>query len=236
MFRLLRCTVVAFLTLSLAPSVQCAPIVTATHQFPPDFDDSRFRGTGAQAGMGIDSGTLYDNRVAQTFITEVGGRLATASFVARRFSGTMDELKVSIFTMLDGQPATEIASTRLEAEAFGEDLIFSPATYTSVADFTSRHVLLDPETEYAMVFSVDVVDARYQIQGYLLSGESHSPYPNGSFLKSQNGSPFEPGASTADLYFQVTVTPVPEPAAITLTTLAVSSCLTLRKRQVALPS
>lgn len=186
--------------------------------------------------MAIDSGTLYDKQVAQTFITEVEGRLATASFVARRFSGTMGDIRVSIFTISDGQPTIEVASTQLEAIAFGEDYRFRPTEYTSVADFTSQHVPLAPETEYAMVFSTNVVDARYQIQGYYLSSDSRSPYPNGSLLTSQNGSPFEPSATSADLYFEVTVTPIPEPAAVLLTTLAVCSSLILAKRRYFLPS
>ena len=211
-------TLLAALTLTLTGSAN-ASTVTASHVFPTN-------GSGhynVGAGLGTD-GAVFDNRQAQTFTARVGGYVSDASFIASRLPVTNVDLRVSIAPLIGGQPGLIIGSTTLNVDSFADGFLSgNPDSFTSVADFRSERVLLVADREYAMVFGTDTVEANYRIYG------DRSGYTDGEHIRSQNGSEFRPLGLDSDLFFEITVIPVPEPSTSFLATVGFLSLLRRRK-------
>ena len=198
-------------------SVQAASIVTASHTLPPSA--SSWFNTGA--GIGTD-GIVFDNREAQTFTATTSGILDTVSFVATRLSGTTADLRVTLTNLIGGQPGVSIASGLVGVNSFAEGFLSgNPDEFTTAINFFSENIFLEAESQYAIVFSTDTTEANYRIYG------DYSGYLDGTEMHFQNSGPFEP-SSSADLFFEVSVNPIPEPT--TLLLLGFGAMMLRRKR------
>jgi hypothetical protein len=188
-----------------------AAVVTALHTRHP----SASGGFHAGAGMAEQSPLVFDNRQAQSFLATVSGLVQEVSFVAYQSTGTTAALRVDITSVVSGLPGASLAAASVPIAAFPESV--SVPDLNVSADFSFTGLVLQAGTPYAIVFSSEVPNANYRLHGATSSHVPTSdPYPSGSKFSSQNGSPFEASPIKSDLYFQVTVDPVPEPAAVWL--------------------
>ncbi len=202
--------------LSLVTSVGHADVVASHTQTSP------FSGTfNSGAGMAEDDGIIYDNRQAQSFITNASGTLSTISFIAAKssFSPTTADLRVSLTTFASGQPGTTLASRLVSLSTF-EDSIASYDEFSHAIDFSASAIMLEADTQYALVFSSDTANANYRLYG------NSEGYLQGANYFSQNGSAFS--VRTGDLFFQVE-TGIPTPSTAALLALA-GLTATRRKR------
>lgn len=189
-------------------SVQATPVVTASHTLPT----SATRWFSAGAGIGTD-GTVFDNRVAQTFTVTTSGVLDTISFIATRSDGTTADLRVTLTNLIGGQPGISMASSLVEVNSFTEGFLSGrPDEFTTTLNFSSDDILLETGSQYAIVLSTDTIEANYRIYG------DYSGYLGGNKLSFQNSGPFESPPYEVDFFFEVTV--IPEPSSMFLVTAA----------------
>ena len=178
-----------------------AAIVVAEHTLPSNAT-SWFN---VGAGIGTD-GAVFDNRQAQTFVPTASGYLTDVSFDLYRI-GTSADLRISITTVMGGQPAATLDSVLLPFAAVGTNSLSSSfllgGTFSHTVQ-TSGTQLLYSGVTYALVFSSDTTEANYQIYG------DNSGYVSGTNLRFQNSGPFKDGVGS-DLLFRVTAVPIPEP-------------------------
>ena len=186
-------------------SVQALTTVTASHTYSPDV---RQRYSGG-AGMGTD-GAVYDNRKAQTFTVTTEGILNTISFMATRSTGTTADLRITLTDLHLGRPNMALASRLIELSSIPENTSPSPQQFTATVDFHSENMFLETGSRYGIVFSTDTTEANYGIYG------DYSGYSGGSYLSFQNTGPYEYPSYPSDLYFEVTVNSIPEPATLLL--------------------
>ena len=177
-------------------SSHAATVVTASHTLR----QARF----FTAGVGI--GTLgFDDRLAQSFTPETSGIVEQVSFVAVRSPGTTADLRVSITTLLDGEPGSVLGMTQLDVTSFLEDLPGGPDTFNSVAGFRSQGIFLEAQGQYAVTFSMDPMEGYYELY-------ADAPgYAGGALLRSRDANPYEALTHSSDAFFEVTINAVPEP-------------------------
>lgn len=185
-----------------------AELVTASHKKLP----STSGGFVSGAGMAVDppAPNPFDNRESQTFLALVSGSVSRVSFVAHAYSGTTAPLRVDITTVVGGQPAASLGHALVPVEEFPGPFIDDSVLNINV-DFSAASTMLNAGTLYSIVFSSEIPNANYGLYGVYESNlAAANRYTSGSRGFSQNGSPF--ASSASDLYFEVTVTPVPEPS------------------------
>jgi hypothetical protein len=209
----------AWITTTMS-SLRAAPVVTAEFQPPPGLSS----GFSTGAGMGIDppAPNPFDNRLAQTFEAIVAGRPATASLIVIRPLNTNAPLWVDIVTMSGGQVASVFASGSLAPAAFSTGPDPDPFQFNATVPLTATGALIAGE-EYAMVLRSATPDANYRVYG-----TSQVNYDPGDAFRSQNSLTFDRGLS-GDLFFRVTVEPVPEPAGIALFACVLTGTWRLRR-------
>lgn len=165
---------------------------------------------------------LIDSRVLQTFVAEKSGLPVSVSFIGYVNSGipgstfTTAPLLIELVTLNANQISTTIASGSLAATEFDEELVGSPHAFTHTVTL-SGGVELVADGEYGVLFRSATPNAFYRIYGRQEDG-----YPNGAGLWGNNVPTFEPVSIGSDFFFQVDVTPVPEPTAGILGALALS--------------
>lgn len=197
---IMRITAALHFIVVLAGSCRAATVL-AEHVLPETA--SGWYSVGA--GMGTD-GRVYDNRQAQTFTATSLGYLVSISFNAYRFSTTNADLRVSVTTVVAGQPAAVLASILVSPAAVAMQsptLDFMRGGGFSNTAVSTGHLLLEENTRYALVFQSDSVEANYRLIG------DYTGYAGGANLSFQNTGSF--GSSSGDLLFRVLVAPVPEP-------------------------
>jgi hypothetical protein len=215
----LACTSIAL----LSSLVDAAPIVTA--EFAPPLGLSG--GFNVGAGMGIDppAPAPFDNRLAQTFLATVTGQPSTVSLIVARPASTDAPLWVDIVTMSGGHVASILASGSAPPSTFPTGFDVDPFQFNGTILLISTGTLVAGQ-EYAMVLRSATPDANYRV-----FGTDEVRYEQGNALRSQNSPAFQPMLFGADLFFQVTVNPVPEPAGNVLTAFVMAAAgWTRRKR------
>lgn len=207
-----------------------AAITIAENPYPAD--GNGFNSVGA--GMGSDSGVIYDNRVAQTFMATTSGYLESVTFYAYRFGGTgMDaDLRVSVTEILGGQPGIVLESAYAPFSSISIDSppmehLRDGSAATNVV--FSATTLLESGMTYALVFSSDTPVANYRMIGYSPTLTSDN-YLGGERLRSQNASQYV-GNFGADLNFRVQAAPVPEPRVLGLLAMGCATACLFRNRR-----
>lgn len=152
-------------------------------------------------------GVVDDFRQAQTFTPTTSGFLHDVSFNAHRWIDTTADLRISITSVVGGQPADILDSALIPSHLFGTSSLSS--SFLRSGAFSHTVTLpgkfpLEAGVAYALVFSSDSVEAKYQIYG------DHSGYADGANLRFMD-SPLYEEMSGSDLLFRVTANPVPEP-------------------------
>lgn len=224
--------VVKVISLAMCQGLHAA-ITISEHPYPPD--GSGFYSVGA--GTGSDSGVIYDNRIAQTFLAATTGYIESLTFYAYRFGySSMDaDLRVSVTEILGGQPGNVLVSAYVP---FSSISIGSPLLEhlrdgsAAIRIVFSATTLLESGVTYALVFSSDTPEANYRMIGHsgLITADN---YLGGEQLRSQNGSLYI-GNFGADLNFSVEAAPIPEHGVPGMFCAAAVAAMFLRKRS-ALP-
>jgi hypothetical protein len=164
----------------------------------------------AGAGMGTD-GKVYDNRQAQTFTTISSGYLNSISFNSYRYNTTNADLRISVTSMIGGQPRAVLESIIVKPTAISSQSLSS--AFLLGGNFSNTimatgNLLLQANTQYAIVFSSSSIEANYRLYG------DYSAYSGGSNLSNQNSGLYR--INGGNLLFQVSATPIPEPGSLTL--------------------
>ncbi len=164
------------------------------------------------AGMAIDppAPNPFDNRLAQTFVPTVSGEISRVSFLAYQSFGTTAPLRIDIASVAGGLPVSPLATAIVPISSFPTSIDLPPVLNIH-ADFSATGFVLQAGVSYAIVYSSNEPNANYRIHG----SPAFNPYADGAAFQSQNGAPWMV-MNGDDLYFEVTVTPVPEPSAFVL--------------------
>jgi hypothetical protein len=191
------------------------------------------RNGGFHTGAGIsnDNGGIFDNRELQTFVALNGGIVDQVSFAAHQSRNTTAPLRIDIVTLSDGQPATSLGHALVPIGEFPTADLY-PVVLNMRADFSSPSTILTAGTKYGLVFSSEAPNANYRLYGvseYQLAPANR--YLDGDESFSQNGRPYSGSVITGDLYFKVTVTPVPEPSTLILAGFGCAAGLVFNRRQ-----
>ncbi|MGD9721295.1 MAG: hypothetical protein AB7O59_08805 [Pirellulales bacterium] len=210
-------TMVGLLGFLNGGKAQAVSIVVASH-LPP--------GSGSTFDTGAGKTTQGEAAKSQTFTALADGFLDEIAFLVHKGTPTNVDLRVTLATEVNDLPSTSIASAFVSQ--VGLPTVAPPSNTTSfnaVASFASQQILLDAGTRYAIVFSSDTLDANYRLHG------RSNGYSGGQLASSFNGGPFT-ASSSSDLFFQVTVTPVPEPGTWIIATLGCLgvACYGMRQR------
>ena len=206
--------------LVFASETSDAATVVVEHILPPT-STSWFN---AGAGMGTD-GKVYDNRQAQIFTTTSSGYLNSISFNSYRLNPTNADLRVSVTSIIGGQPRTVLESIIVTSTAISSKSLssaFLPGGNFSNTISATGNLLLQANTQYAIVFSTSSIEANYRLYG------DYSAYSGGSNLSFQNSGPFR--TNGGNLLFRVTATPIPDPGSLMMCILSASFLITTRKR------
>lgn len=160
--------------------------------------------------MGFDPPVVdpFDNRIAQTFVATVAGQPVEASVIAYRINTTA-ALWLDVVKLSGGQVAEVMASGSIAPENFSTSAPNAPYSFTT-ASLTPMDALVAGE-EYALVLRSATPDANYRVYG-----TSAVTYGQGEVLRSQNSTVFQGQGLGSDIFFRVTVEPVPEPASAAL--------------------
>ena len=204
----------------IVPASCCAATVLAEHILPATA--SSWFNVGA--GMGTD-GRVYDNRQAQTFTTTSSGFLESISFNAYRFATTNADLRVSVTSVIGGQPRTILESLVISPNSISTQSLTS--AFLRGGNFSntisaSGNVLLQANTQYAIVFSTASVEANYRLYG------DYSAYSGGTSLSFQDSGPYQ--SSGGDLLFRVAANPIPEPESVAMCLISTVALITRRHR------
>jgi hypothetical protein len=186
-----------------------APLITATNRLPTP-GSGTFAVPFGKSSAADDPAAI---RVVQTFTTEVGGWLHSASVTAASLNADPTGLQLAVTAWENGQPGTVLATAPLQG-LYVNGLFSDLKVLNAVADFAGERVVLDEQQQYALLFVTDRHPINYHALGAQTIGTSHQ-YTGGELLRSQNGGPFLT-LPTGDLLFEVTVEPVPEPTALAL--------------------
>lgn len=200
--------IVALLTMSDAQG----EIVAAQHLPLPTTNGGFHTG----AGISDDNGAIFDNREMQTFLAMNGGNVDQVSFTAHQSRNTSAPLRIDIVTLVNDQPGTSLGHALVPINEFPTTDVY-PAVLNMTADFGPASTILTAGMRYGLVFSSESPNANYRLYGvseYQLSPAAR--YTAGRETDSQNGRPYSGSSIESDLYFKITVTPVPEPSSLVL--------------------
>ena len=197
--------------ISVGVTSEGATSITATNRLP---DPARLVFV-IPFGNYTENDVLPEDRVAQTFTAEVGGRLLSASMTVASLSPDPSGLQLVITTLENGQPGTILATAPLQG-------LDTNGRFTDIevlnasANFESDQVMLENQRQYALLLVAEQFPSSYQVLG----GQTRGAYAGGDILGSRRGELFEITPPILDLVFEVTVETIPEPTALTLATLA----------------
>jgi hypothetical protein len=193
--------------------------ITAVNSAPPGLSNW----FSIAAGIVETPPNLFDSRVLQTFVAEKRGLPASVSFIGYVNTGipgstltTTAPLLIELVTLNGNQIDTTIASGSLAAAEFDEELVGSPHAFTHTATLMGD-VELVAGNEYGLLFRSATPNAFYRIYGRV-----EDVYLKGEALRADNVPTFESVSIGSDFFFQVDVTPVPEPSAWILGAFALS--------------
>lgn len=219
-----RCCVLPAICLwmLLAPSSSASPVVTAEFSPPMGLNG----GFNIGAGMAYDAPapTPFDNRLAQTFVATTSGLPATASLIADLPPSAFADLTIDIGRLEGGLAANIIATGTISPDKFGSGVNSSPMTFNGVVELLAIEQITEGET-YAIFFRSSTPNANYRIYG-----TDGNRYGEGQAWRSQNNPMYTQMSSSSDIFFQVTVTPVPEPTTCFLALVTIAAMLV--KRQI----
>jgi hypothetical protein len=178
----------------------------------------------AGAGMGTD-GRVYDNRQAQTFTTTSFGFLESISFNAYRFATTNADLRVSVTSVIGGQPRTILESLVISPNSISTQSLSSAflrgGSFSNTISASGK-VFLQANTQYAIVFSTSSIEANYRLFG------DYSAYSGGTSMSFQDSGPYK--SSGGDLLFRVAANPIPEPESTAMCLISTLSLISRRQR------
>lgn len=174
--------------------------------------------------MGTD-GIVYDNRQAQIFTTTSSGYLSSISFNSYRINPTNADLRVSVTSIIGGQPRTVlesiiVTSTTISSQSLSSAFLLGGNFSNTIT--ATGNLLLQANTQYAIVFSTSSIEANYRLYG------DYSAYSGGSNSSFQNSGPYK--TSGGNLLFRVSATPIPEPGSLTTCILSAIFLITRRRR------
>lgn len=198
-----------------------APVVTAEFAPPTGLNG----GFNIGAGMAYDAPapTPFDNRLAQTFVATTSGLPATASLIADLPPSTFADLTIDIGRLEGGLAADIIATGTISPGKFGSGVNSIPMTFNGIVELLAIDEITAGDT-YAIFFRSSTPDANYRIYG-----TDENRYGEGRAWRSQNNPMYTPMLSSSDLFFQVTVTPAPEPSACWLALASIAAMLVKRR-------
>lgn len=174
-------------------------------------------------------GEIIDRRMAQTFTAGTGGVVDQVSFRAANLFGHPTDLRVAIAEVDSGQIGATLGSLLVDFNAIPGSPPPPSVDLNIVADFLTEGITLEQGRQYALVFSTDVSEANYSLYGSRPA--SGSEYLGGLVYRSVAGAPYDPAAGQSDdLFFQVTVVPIPEPATAGLVLLGGLFMVSRRRR------
>lgn len=230
---MLRPTLIAA-SYSLLVALMCVsptsatPTVTAANRATDPSDAN----TAAIAEITGSPSDQFDRQLAQTFLAETSGFLQRVAVTAGARAGAAQTdglgLRVAIapFNPDTGQLGEILSLSPVEdveqLPGFGGPFSQRDVLQAS-ANFVSSGIVLDAGSSYAMVFSAERLDDSFFILGGTLPD-----YEEGLIGGRLNDESFQFQPIT-DLFFEVTVDAVPEPA--TLAMILTASLLTLRRRR-----
>jgi hypothetical protein len=209
------------LWLLLTSSNSASPVVTA--EFAPPVGLNGWFNIGAGMAYDAPAPTPFDNRLAQTFVATTSGLPMTASLIADLPLSTFADLTIDIGRLEGGLAADIIATGTISPDKFGSGVNSSPMTFNGVVELLAIDEITAGET-YAIFFRSSTTDANYRIYG-----TDGNRYGEGQAWRSQNNPMYTPMLSSSDLFFQVTVTPVPEPSACLLALAPIAAMLVKRR-------
>ncbi len=184
--------------------------ITATNRLPDPVGVT----IATPFGNYIENDVLPEDRIAQTFTAEVGGRLLSASMTVASLSPDPSGLQLAITTVENGQPGTILATAPLQG-LYTNGHFTDIEVLNAIANFESDQVMLENQQQYALLFVAEQFPSSYQVLGgQTISTEG--AYPGGDILGSRSGELFEILPPVVDLLFEVTVETIPEPTALTL--------------------
>lgn len=160
-------------------------------------------------------------RIAQTFTTEIGGQLLSASVTAVSLDADPTGLQLAVSPVDNGQPGAILASAPLQG-------LYTNGRFTAldvpnaVADFGGTQIILTAHQQYALLFVASRPQSSYQVLGDQTIGTQRQ-YAGGQLLRSIGGMPYST-LPTGDLVFEVIVDAIPEPMSLTLVALAAACC------------
>jgi hypothetical protein len=194
-----------------------ATLVAATNRLPDPFGATFAVPFDNHGGAGVPP--LI--RIAQTFTTEVGGRLLSVSVTAASLDSDPTGLQLAVTALNNGQPGTILATSPLQG-LYVNGRFTDIKVLNAVADFDGSQVMLAAQQQYALLFVAERHQSSYQVLGDQTAGTQRQ-YAGGELLRSMSGMPFQflPGG---DLVFEVTVEAIPEPITLTLALIGAAAC------------
>jgi len=182
-----------------------AKLITAINRLPDP--------VGATSAIPFGNGNGSDVRIAQTFTSEVEGRLLSASVRAVSLDPDPTGLQLAVTTLENGQPGTILTTSPLQG-LYVNGRFTDIEVLNAVANFDDDQVILEEQQQYALLFVAERFPSSFQVLGDQTVGTDRE-YAGGEILRSRSGEPFEmlPGG---DLVFEVIVKTIPEPRTLTL--------------------
>jgi len=204
------------LALSAISAISAHAVSTATHDMN---GASNLFNIGA--GVGTD-GSIFDNRLLQTFTSSTTGTVSSISLLISKIEPTTADLRVSIVGVSSGQPVSTLDTSLLRASSVGTSSLFSETEFSHQV-FFSDTITVSAGVKYGFLLSTDSTEANFRFYG------SRNPgYAGGELWDFQNSGPYT--QTTGDLFFDVGVTPVPEPSSYSLLIGAVIAIFTIQCR------
>ena len=102
-------------------------------------------------GNYTENDVLPEDRVAQTFTAEIGGRLLSVSMSVASFSPDPGGLQLAITTLENGQPGTILATAPFQGLDVNGGFTDIEVLNAS-ANFASDQVMLENQQQYALLF------------------------------------------------------------------------------------
>ncbi len=181
----------------------CAGPAMVSHKFDPTTTGCFNTG----AGQGSDDDRLFDNRLAQTFVPDVSGKILSISFAAERIMPTTAPLALQVTETRDGIPSAVLGEISISASEFPTTHLKNmPTTFNISADLSHLSIKLKEGRQYGLVFCSHTPEANYRLYGVDRHHVRRDPYPEGMMFKSQNSDMFEERPDD-DLLFEVVIQP-----------------------------
>ncbi|TWT43166.1 hypothetical protein [Botrimarina hoheduenensis] len=214
--------VVVFVVAGGALTATAVPTVTAANR-ATDPRDANSAAVIELNGLPTDR---FDRQMAQTFLAETSGTLLRVSVTAGARAGTAQtdglglRMAIAPFDTAAGQVGTPLALVPVEGveplPGFGGPFS-QPGVLQASANFASAGIVLQAGASYAMIFSAE----RFGDSFFVLGG-TLPDYEEGLSGGRLNDQPFRLAPIT-DLFFEVTVNALPEPATLGLAVAALAA-------------